>query len=310
MLIRAETIQDYPAIGELVYRAFAPEVNVPFIIALSRQLRAFDPQLSLVAEIDGRVVGHGLFMPQLIRLMDQEVPSVNLSPLAVDPAYQKQGVGAAIMREGHRLAAQKGMAVSFLLGHDTYYPRLGYQTHAYGASSLEVNVASLAGAELLTTREISADDGLSLVALWEHEESAIDFAMRPSDSIFDWISPNVNVSATAYLRGGSLVGYTRIHKETPTEPLIFYAADHNAARGMATLIAENAMSDIITLKLHPRSASAGAFDHMPTVSAWGAGMVCPLNAQGETVVDSYFAALKTGERVAGRPLWGAQFELG
>lgn len=310
MLIRAETIQDYPAIGELVHRAFTPEVNVPFIIAFSRQLRTFDPQLSLVAEIDGRVVGHGLFMPQLIRLMDQEVPSVNLSPIAVDPDYQHQGIGAAIMREGHRLATQKGLAVSFLLGHDTYYPRFGYQTHAYGASSLQVEVASLVGAEPLTTRQINANDGLALAMLWEHEESNIDFAIRPSDSIFDWISPNVNVSATAYLRGDSLVGYTRIHKESPSEPLIFYAADDDAARGMAAMIGQAATSEYLTLKLHPRSTSAGAFEVMPTVNAWSAGMVCPLNKDGETLVSSYFAAIKHGERVAGRPLWGTQFELG
>jgi putative acetyltransferase len=54
MIIRPERVTDYPEIGNLHMRAFG-------IVALLRHRRTFDPELSLVAEINGRLVGHVLF---------------------------------------------------------------------------------------------------------------------------------------------------------------------------------------------------------------------------------------------------------
>src|SRR5262245_46248871 len=133
MRIRPETIQDYAAIAALHVRAFGERATEALIVTLQRHSPAFDPELSLVAELDGRVIGHALFSPHTVRLLDQDVRAVNLAPIAVDPSMQRQGVGGRLIAAGHALARDKGYAFSFLLGHTSYYPRHGYLTRAYGA---------------------------------------------------------------------------------------------------------------------------------------------------------------------------------
>jgi predicted N-acetyltransferase YhbS len=177
MIIRPETVADYAAIAALNLRAFDNRMGEPTIVALSRQRLSFDPELSLVAEIDGRIVGHVLFMPHTVRLMDSDIRAVNLAPIAVDPTIQRQGIGGTLIEEGHRIAREKGYAFSFLLGHTSYYPRFGYRTHAYGASSVEVQIATTDAP--LQSRPPLEEDIPALTALWRHEENGVDFALLP-----------------------------------------------------------------------------------------------------------------------------------
>ncbi len=67
MIIRSENVTDYAAIGALHARAFGNRPAEPSIVALLRQRRAFDPEFSLVAEINGRAVGHVLFSAYQMR---------------------------------------------------------------------------------------------------------------------------------------------------------------------------------------------------------------------------------------------------
>lgn len=130
MIIRSETVADYAAIADLHARAFGHRSHEALIIALHRHRAVFDAELSLVAEIDGCVVGHALFSPHRVRLLGQDTPAVNLAPIAVDPGRQGRGIGGRLIVEGHSIASAKGYAFSFLLGHTSYYPRFGYRTHA------------------------------------------------------------------------------------------------------------------------------------------------------------------------------------
>ena len=49
-----------------------------------------------------------------------------LAPLSVKPGYQRQGVGAALIRQGHKIAGELGYSWSLVLGSETYYPKFGY----------------------------------------------------------------------------------------------------------------------------------------------------------------------------------------
>src|SRR5262245_32006406 len=148
MRIRPETIPDYPTLAALHLRAFGERPTEPLVVTLQRQSPAFDPELSLVAELDGRVIGHVLFLPHTLRLLGQDVRAVNLAPIAVDPAAQRQGIGGQLIAAGHALARDRGYAFSFLLGHTSYYPRHGYLTRAYGVSSLTLPAAGLPAPDL------------------------------------------------------------------------------------------------------------------------------------------------------------------
>jgi hypothetical protein len=240
-------------------------------------------------------------MPHTVRLLGSDVRAVNLAPIAIDPARQRQGIGGNLIEEGHRVAYEKGFAFSFLLGHTDYYPRFGYRTNAYGVSSIDVQPEQRDTP--VESRPPLEDDLSALTALWRHEENGVDFALLPEATLLEWKSPNPAIQALVYVRDGQIVGYTRIHSARPAQPQVFYAADHEAARAISASLAEP--DQTVTLPLHPYSASAAAFG-TPTARVWDAAMACPLLSG---VLDDYFAQCSSGKRIAGRPLWPTVFDL-
>ncbi|HIT64704.1 MAG TPA: N-acetyltransferase [Candidatus Ventrimonas merdavium] len=126
MIIRQEQPADYGEIYHLVQEAFASaehaDGNEQDLVEALRKGQAYIPQLALAAEIDGELAGHILFTKGHVG--EQEV--LILAPLSVKPAFQKQGVGTALIEEGHRIARGLGYSYSLVLGSETYYPRFGY----------------------------------------------------------------------------------------------------------------------------------------------------------------------------------------
>ena len=308
MIIRPERITNYATISTLHARAFGNRPGEAIIVALHRQRRTFDPELSLVAEINGRIVGHILFSPHQMRLLDQTVPTVNLAPIAIDPAYQGRGIGSQLITEGHVIAAAKGYIVSILLGHTSYYPRFGYHTHAFGSAQIVVPINELSG-NMLDTRDPTNEDVSRLNELWFHEEGRVDMALQPGLDLLDWLSPNPAIQATIYMRNNELVGYTRIHTAEPTRPRVFLARDHEAARAMIATMAHTlsagASGTEYLLPLHPSSASVHAFGHATaTREAWA--MACSL---GPSPLDDYFSRVREGRRPPGRVIWPVAFDL-
>lgn len=126
MLIRKEESKDYEIISAVVKRVFDcaehADGNEHELVNVLRKGNAFIPELSLVAEIDGRIVGHIMFTKA-------EVGSnvvLALAPLSVLPEYQRKGIGTALIKEGHRIAKELGYDYSIVLGSEKYYPRAGY----------------------------------------------------------------------------------------------------------------------------------------------------------------------------------------
>ena len=126
MLIRPEGLADLAAIHDLVQAAFASaehsDGTEQDLVDALRRGHAFIPELSLVAEEDETLLGHILFTK--MKVGDRE--ALALAPLAVRPGRQRQGIGSALIREGHRRAAALGYGCSVVLGSETYYPRFGY----------------------------------------------------------------------------------------------------------------------------------------------------------------------------------------
>lgn len=299
MNIRHETLADYAAIARVNARAFADDPKVGLIPTLHRQRARFDPQLSLVAEQDGRIVGHVLFSPQTIRILGQDVDVVNLSPLAVDPDFQRQGVGGLLVREGHRIAREKDYPLSFLIGHPEYYPRFGYLQRAFGGSVLKVATADFPTSELETHPLLGEADIPALRALWRHEEGGVDFSIDPGGALLDWLSPNAALEARVYTRAGEIVGFARVNKHE-AKAHYFLAKDGAAARQMAKSIGE-----MVELPLHPYSASAAALG-TPDSHVGDYAMVCPLHP---SVFDDYYAQVQAGTRIGGRSVWGVEFDV-
>ncbi|MFN2484166.1 MAG: GNAT family N-acetyltransferase [Candidatus Limnocylindria bacterium] len=84
---------------------------------------------SLVAEdASGRIVGHLLLSEGDLETDSGAARRIwMLGPVAVLPAVQRRGVGAALMRAAIELATSRGQPLICLLGHASYYPRFGFE---------------------------------------------------------------------------------------------------------------------------------------------------------------------------------------
>lgn len=302
MIIQSETVADYPAIAEVNVRAFG-KGREALIVSLHRHRREFDPDLSLVAEVDGTVAGHALFSQRTIRLLDADVPAVCLGPIAVLPGYQGRGIGGAMIEEGHRRAARKGKELSFLIGHRTYYPRFGYQMNAYGRASVTVSVSTLPESDLEET-PVGPDDAPALNDLWRMSEAAVDFAIDPGTAYLDWVSPDPAVRSTVFRQGSEIVGYARFHADKSEAPAIVLARDAQAARAVAAGLARHSAADTLTLPIHPRSAGADAFERA-TVQPMEAAMAIELQPGS---LREYFDQVERGIRPHGRVIWPVEFD--
>ncbi len=94
-----------------------------FIITALRQAGALT--ISLVAEIDGKIVGHVAFSP--IKISDGTENWHGLGPVSVLPEYQKKGIGKALINEGLSILKNIGSKGCALVGDPNYYKYFGFK---------------------------------------------------------------------------------------------------------------------------------------------------------------------------------------
>lgn len=130
ILIRDEIEDDAAVITEITVKAFESlEISnhtEQFIIEALRAAGALT--LSLVAEVDGRVVGHIAFSP--VTISDGSRNWYGLGPVSVLPMYQRMGVGKALIQEGLSRLQDLGAQGCCLVGHPQYYRELGFENVA------------------------------------------------------------------------------------------------------------------------------------------------------------------------------------
>ena len=126
VIIRSETESDTEAISEVTEAAFetlaVSNHTEQFIVHALRRANAL--VVSLVAEADGKVVGHIAFSPVIIS--DGSADWYGLGPISVLPELQRQGIGKALMREGLSALGRLGAKGCVLVGDPDYYRRFGF----------------------------------------------------------------------------------------------------------------------------------------------------------------------------------------
>ncbi|MBW2412331.1 MAG: N-acetyltransferase [Deltaproteobacteria bacterium] len=127
VLIRDEKATDFAVISEVTIAAFEKmEISnhtEQFIIEALRSAKALS--ISLVAEVDGRVVGHIAFSP--VTMSDGTKDWYGLGPVSVHPDFQRKGVGRSLIQEGLSRLKNLNAKGCCLVGHPQYYRQFGFK---------------------------------------------------------------------------------------------------------------------------------------------------------------------------------------
>jgi putative acetyltransferase len=127
MVIRDETDDDIDAITEVTVAAFEnlqiSNHTEQFIIEALRAARAL--AVSLVAELDGRVIGHIAFSP--VTISDGTQNWYGLGPVSVLPEHQHKGIGKALIQEGLSRLKKLNARGCCVVGHPEYYRKFGFR---------------------------------------------------------------------------------------------------------------------------------------------------------------------------------------
>jgi putative acetyltransferase len=124
--VRVMRSDEFDIVRKVSIAAFEePEIGA--LLDALRDSWSWSDDLSFVAELDGRVVGHVLyshaFVDSPIRLVDVLV----LSPIGVLPEYQRSGIGARLINATLPMLDSRDVGAVFLEGHPSYYPRFGFE---------------------------------------------------------------------------------------------------------------------------------------------------------------------------------------
>lgn len=123
VLVRLEARADVGAIREINRAAFGVSVEADLVDRLRTD---GDLVLSLVAEDNGRIIGHCGFSRLTVRDTGKLAAAVSLGPVAVLPDEQRKGVGQMIIRDGIARLKRAGETLIFVLGDPDYYSRFGF----------------------------------------------------------------------------------------------------------------------------------------------------------------------------------------
>jgi putative acetyltransferase len=123
--IRPETASDIEAIRAVTDAAFGGRTESR-LIELIRASEHFVPELSLVAEVDGEVVGH-VMLSRVLLAGEADRTVLSLAPISVHPDHQNRGIGGALIGAAAEAATALGEDIVVLEGHPGYYPRFGFE---------------------------------------------------------------------------------------------------------------------------------------------------------------------------------------
>ncbi|MBT8229161.1 MAG: N-acetyltransferase [Bacteroidia bacterium] len=126
LIIRNEKDGDFEAVSDVLVRAFEQE-DESRLVKLLRQSDSFIPELTMVAEVNQNIVGSIVYSK--IRIINDEgnaFQSIALAPMAVDPAFQKKGIGSILVKSTIAKAKELGYESIIVLGHAAYYPKFGF----------------------------------------------------------------------------------------------------------------------------------------------------------------------------------------
>ncbi len=139
IIVRAETPEDIRAIDVVNLSAFEGESEAQ-LVGEVRASSCFVPDLSLVAELNGRIVGHVLLSKMSLQRSQGSVEILALGPMSVVPSQSHRGIGSELIQAAIARAKPLGYGAIVVAGHPEYYERLGFAPATQWQVSCNLNL--------------------------------------------------------------------------------------------------------------------------------------------------------------------------
>ena len=163
--IREEHQGDVTAIRDVNRQAFGQDHEGNIVDALRANGAAL---LSLVATLNGRVVGHIMYSPLF---MGGDVRGAALGPMAVLPEHQRQGIGSMLVEAGNQKLRHAGCPFIVVVGHSTFYPRFGFRPASTCGIACEWDVPD--NVFMVLVLDQAKMPGVSGLVKYRHEFSSV-----------------------------------------------------------------------------------------------------------------------------------------
>ena len=130
-IIRIETPADYAAAETLTREAFwniyRPGCTEHYVLHTFRGRPEFVSELSLVMELDGKLIGHVMYVRSAIHAYDgRTIPVMTFGPISIAPEVKRQGYGTVLLRESMRRAKLLGAGAIAIEGNIGFYGKSGF----------------------------------------------------------------------------------------------------------------------------------------------------------------------------------------
>lgn len=191
VIIRQETEADHKAVETLIRNAFW-NVNVPgcdehYLAHIMRGHRDFIPELDLVAELSGRIIGSIMYTRSW--LTDEkgcEKEIVTFGPVCIDPEFQRQGFGKRLICTSLERAAEMDYDAAVIFGHPGNYISIGFK------SCKRYNITAADGSFPCAMLAVELREGSLSGHKWEYRESSVfDYDSAEAERFDSLFEPKV-----------------------------------------------------------------------------------------------------------------------
>ena len=131
IIIRNETPDEQRLVENLTREAFwnvyRPGCLEHYVLHCFRRNPAFVPELNLVMELDGKIIGHVMYARSAILADDgREIPIMTFGPISIAPAYKRQGYGKKLLEHSMAKAREMGAGALAITGNIDFYGKSGF----------------------------------------------------------------------------------------------------------------------------------------------------------------------------------------
>ena len=131
-MIRREKKEDYRKVEEITRKAFwnlyVPGCAEHYLAHVMRKHEDFIPELDLVLERDGEVIGNVMYTKTRLTDGREEKPVLTFGPVCILPEYQRQGYGKELLEKSFEIAKELGYEVIVIFGSPANYVARGFKS--------------------------------------------------------------------------------------------------------------------------------------------------------------------------------------